>query len=96
MTDADYADDRALLLNTPAQAKTLLHSQEQAGYIGLHVNANKTELVGFKPKGVISSRSGEHQKLVKQFTYLGSYISSTESDDNIRLATDNKVMTTYA
>ena len=28
MTDADYADDLALLANTSAQAKSLLHSLE--------------------------------------------------------------------
>ena len=39
--DAVYADDIALLANTPAQAKTLLHSLEQAAAgIGLHVNAH--------------------------------------------------------
>ena len=43
ITDADYADDLTLLANTPNQAKTLLHSLEQAAAgIGLHVNANKT------------------------------------------------------
>ena len=42
--DADYADDIALLANTPTQAKTLLHSlvQEASG-ICLHVNADKTD-----------------------------------------------------
>ena len=41
---ADYADDRALLANTPNQAETLLHSLERAARgIGLHVNAHKTE-----------------------------------------------------
>ena len=42
--DADYADDIALLANTPAQAKSLLHSQERAAAgIDLHVNAYKSE-----------------------------------------------------
>ena len=46
ITDADYADDLALLANTPNQAETLLHSLERAAAgIGLHVNANKTEYV---------------------------------------------------
>ena len=41
ITDADYADDIAILANTPNQAETLLHSLEQATTgIGLHV---KTE-----------------------------------------------------
>ena len=44
ITDADYADDLALLANTPNQAETLLHSLERAAAgIGLHVNAYKTE-----------------------------------------------------
>ena len=44
ITDADYADDRALLANTPNQAETLLHSLKRAAAgIGLYVNAHKTE-----------------------------------------------------
>ena len=44
ITDADYADDIALLANTPNQAETLLHSLERtAAGIGLHVNALKSE-----------------------------------------------------
>ena len=51
MTDADYADDLALLTNTPAQAESLLHNLKQAaGGIGLRVNANKTEYMYFKQK----------------------------------------------
>ena len=43
ITDADYADDIALLANAPAQAETLLHSLERAAAgIGLHVYAHKT------------------------------------------------------
>ena len=44
ITDADYADDIAILANTTNQAETLLHSLERAAAgIGLHVNAHKTE-----------------------------------------------------
>ena len=43
ITDADYADDIAILANAPAQAKTLLHSLERA------VNAHKTEYTGCPP-----------------------------------------------
>ena len=50
-TDADYANDHALLENTPVQAESLLHILEQvAGSIGLYVNANKTEYMVFKTK----------------------------------------------
>ena len=42
ITDADYADDIALLANTPNQAETQLHSLERAAAgIGLLVNAPK-------------------------------------------------------
>ena len=48
--DADYADNIALLANTPAQAKTLLHSLKWAAAgIGFHVNADKTEYMFFNP-----------------------------------------------
>ena len=43
ITDTDYADDIALLANTPAQAEAKLHSMKRAaGDIGLHVNIDKT------------------------------------------------------
>ena len=48
ITDADYADDIALLANTPTQAASLLHSLEKAaGGIGYHMNAVKTKYVYF-------------------------------------------------
>ena len=54
--DVDYADDIALLANTPAQAETLLHSLEQAaGGIGLHVNTDRTEYMCFNQRGDIST-----------------------------------------
>ena len=44
ITDEDYANDIALLANTPAQADTLRHSLEKAtAGIDLYVNAHKTE-----------------------------------------------------
>ena len=86
ITDADYADDIALLTSTSAQAETLLHSLErEAAGIGLHVNADKTEYMWFNQIGVISTLNGSSLKLVDKFTYLGSSVSSTEKDINIRL-----------
>ena len=39
--DTDYADDIALLANTPAQAEAQIHSLERAAAgIGLHVIAD--------------------------------------------------------
>ncbi len=45
ITDADYADDIALLANTLAQVETLLLSLERAAAgIGLHVNAYRRSI----------------------------------------------------
>ena len=87
ITEADYADDIALLANTPAQAETLLHSLERttAG-IGLHLNAHKTEYMYFNQRDDISTLNGSSLKLVDKFTYLGSSVSSTETDINMQLA----------
>ena len=86
ITDADYADDIAILANTPNQAETLLDSLEQAAAsIGLHVNAHKTEYMCYNQTGDISTLDGTPLKLVDKFTYLGSSVSSTEKDIGTRL-----------
>ena len=86
ITDVNYADDIALLANTPNQAETLLHSLERAtAGIGLHVNAQKAEFMCFNQKGDISTLDGTSLKLVDKFTYLGSSVSSTEKDIDTRL-----------
>ena len=78
ITNANYADDTALLTNTPTQAETRLHSLEQAAAgIGLHVNAHKMEYMYFNQTGDISTLNGSPLKLVDKFTYLGSSVSST-------------------
>ena len=86
LTDAYYADDIAILANTPNQAETLLHSLERAvAGIGLHVNAHKTEYMCYNQTGDISTLYGTPLKLVDKFTYLGSSVSSTENDIDTRL-----------
>ena len=86
ITGADYADDIALLANAPAQAETLLHCLERAAAdIGLHVNAHKTEYMCFNQTGDISTQNVSSLKLVDKFTYLGSSVSSTETDIDTRL-----------
>ena len=76
ITDADYADDIALL-----------HSVKRAAAgIGLHVNADKTEYMCFNQRGDISTLNGSSLKLVDKFTYLGSSFLSTETDIDTRLA----------
>ena len=86
ITDADYTDDIALLANTPAESETLLHSLERAAAdIGFHVNADMTKYMCFNQRGDISTLNGSSLKLVDKFTYLGSSVSSTETDINTRL-----------
>ena len=87
ITDADYADDIAILANTPDQAETLLHSLERAAAsIGIYVNAHKTEYMCYNQTGDISTLEGTPLKLVDKFTYLGSSVESTEKDIETRLA----------
>ena len=86
ITDADYADDIAILAYTPNQSEILLHSLERvAAGIGVHVNAHKTEYMCFNQTGWISTLGGSSQKLVDKFTYQGSSVSSTEKDIDTRL-----------
>ena len=86
ITDADNADDIAILANTPNQAETRLHSMERAAAgIGLHVNAHKTEYICYNQAGDITTLDGNPLKLVDKFTYLGSSVSSTKKDIDKRL-----------
>ena len=86
ITVADYANDIALLANTPNQAETLLQSLEQAAAsIGFHVNAHKTEYMCYNQTGDITTQDGGSLKLIDKFTNLGSSVSSTENDIDTRL-----------
>ncbi len=86
ITDADYADDIAILANTPNKAEILLQSLERAAAgIGLHVNAHKTDYMYFTQTSDISTQEGTSLKLVDKFTYLGSSVSSNEKDVDTRL-----------
>ena len=81
--DADFADDRALLANTPTQAESL---EQATGGIGLHVNANKTKYMWVNQKADISTLNGGSLKLLDKFMYLSSSVSTTENDINMHLA----------
>ena len=86
ITDADYADDLALISDTIAEAEALLHILGRAvGDVGLYVNAGKTEFMCFNQEGSMKTVAGKPLKLVDTFTYLGSNIASTEKDVNIRI-----------
>ena len=78
ITDADSADDIALLEITPTHAETLLDCLERtAAGIGFHVNADKTECMIFNQRGDFSTLSSSSLKLVDKFIYLGSSVLSS-------------------
>ena len=78
ITNANYAGNIALLVNSPAQAETLVHSLEwEPAGIGVHVNA-------YKMKYMCCNQSSS-LKLVDKFTYHRSSVSSNETDINTRL-----------
>ena len=86
ITDADYTDDIAVLANALDQAETPLHSLERAAAgIGLHFHGHRTEYMCFNQTGDISTLNGNPLKLIDKFTYLGSGVSSTETDINTQL-----------
>ena len=76
ITDADYADNLALLANTLALVK---NSQGH----GLYMTSDKTEFICFNQNGAISSFNDQPLKLVNHFTHLNSNITSTENNINI-------------
>ena len=86
ITDTDYADDLALLPDNSYNAQKLLHILEQsAAFIGLHVNATKTEYMCYKQDGPIEALNKTPLKKVDDFVYLGSNIASTETNVLIRI-----------
>ena len=53
ISDADYANDMALLANAPTQTESLLHSLEQAvGGDGSDLNADKKKYMYFNQSGI--------------------------------------------
>ena len=86
--DADNADDITLLANTLAQAETPLHSLERAAACGIsiHVNTDKIGYMRFTQKVYISTQNDNSLKLVEKLIYIGSSVSSTETDISSRLA----------
>ena len=87
ITNANHADDIALLANTPTQTESLQHILEQAaGVIVLHVNKDKIKHMCFNQKRDISTLKDGSLKLVDKFLVFGSYISRTENDTNMQQA----------
>ena len=86
ITNADYANDIALLANALAQAETLLHSLERAAAgISLHVNAHKTEYMCFNQTGDIYTLTVAHWNYLTSSPTEGA-VSHQPRHINTRLA----------
>ena len=87
ITDADFADDLALMSNTLEQAQLLLLRLEIAAEtVGLHVNFKKTEYMRFnQEEGEVVTLDGNRLKEVVDFKYLGALIQSSKKDINSRI-----------
>ena len=86
LTDTGYADDLSLLSNTFKDAQEFLTGlEEAASKVGLLMNEKKTEVMAFNTQGSLISRSGQMIKQVDDFKYLGSYLSNSAKDINVRI-----------
>ena len=92
VTDADFADDLALLSNTIDEAHQMLTSlEEAAGAVGLIMNESKTNymsinLASEEQHATLTSSSGNTIGKVEDFVYLGSWVGSSEHDFTVRKA----------
>ena len=87
ITDADFADDIALLSDNLTNAQALLSALESAANCtGLHLNATKTECmpVNLLNSIEIKTLSNNILKYVEDYKYLGSHIKNSGNDFNIR------------
>ena len=87
LTDTDFADDIALISGSLFNAQNLLSSLESAAKcVGLHFNESKTEYIN--KTGDLTTHlktlSGYILKCKEDYNYLGSFISSSEKDFNVR------------
>ena len=84
LTDTDFADDISLMSNSLLNAQCLLQFLEQASNsVGLYLNESKTEFVNkcmSDSDFVIKSLNNTLLKMVSDYVYLRSYISSSEKD----------------
>ena len=87
ITDADFADDIALLSDSLTNAQELLTALESASNCtGLYLNETKTECMPINTRNNIQIKtlSNNILKCVEDYKYLGSHILNSEKDFNIR------------
>jgi len=87
LTDADFADDLALVADSIDQLTDALEVlKEEAAKVGLKINWLKTKIMAIEPPGPVSHPDtitvcGTLVEVVKNFTYLGSVLSNDGSVD---------------
>ena len=91
VTDADFADDLALITDSVAEAQDFLRSLElAANSVGLHLNEGKTKYMGINIRDddnqTLVAGSGKSIEKVDDFVYLGSRMKSSEKDFEVRKA----------
>lgn len=92
ITDADFADDLALLTDTLEEAQQMLRTLEEvAKTVGLTMNESKTKYLSVNLNSeeedqVLTGVSGVTIERVNDFVYLGSWIANTEHDFRVRKA----------
>ena len=86
ITDADFADDLALLTNKLEEAQEFLLSLEKASNaVGLHLNESKTNYLPINsPHGIVKASSGMVLDAVDDFVYLGAHLDNPEHEFAVR------------
>ena len=88
LTDADFADDIALISHSLEHTQDLLQSLEQTSNgVGLYLNKTKTKCMNrclSNNNNPVKTLNGTSLKQVEDYKYLGSYISSSDKDFNTR------------
>ena len=84
LTDADFADNIALLSNTMNEAQALLNAVEcSACAVRLVMSAGKMKFMWYEPDSQIQhlkSLEGNNHECVTNFEYCSSWISTTSRD----------------
>ena len=88
ISDLDFADDIALILDKIEEAQnTLQNVEDAAAKVGLHLNARKTEVIIYNQEAVeIKTRNDEVIKVAEDFKYLGSWVNDSVKDIKTRKA----------
>ena len=88
ISDLDFADDIALILDQIEEAQAALMKVETAAAkVGLHLNSEKTKVIIYNQEEMqMKAKDGEVIENVKDFKYLGAWIDDSAKDVKTRKA----------